>query len=334
MHYFWPVTWQNHDSFRLIRVWRQRQNFPITDGVKHTYGDDKSVHSPVLNISLSDASKFRDPVSPYAEFYTQQELLAARDKHDPRAANRLMRLQCFRPALTEKERAQLLFTVDVFVRACKENGLTFFLIGGTLLGAYRHHGMIPWDDDFDIGVMASQWQDLTRVLGNIPGFTLQTYGSFQWKFYQTDLPKSAGTYKWPYLDIFFYTADKTHVWGLTTNVMETLLDLHHFFPLTSVHWERFQLPAPACYERLLLSEFSDTGTCVTTSFSHRTEKMLNNVSRTSCSDLHSVFPFVFRRPDPATGSVVESRRVGDRVIEVVTVKPQPRQCAQIGQILM
>ncbi|MBO5569405.1 MAG: LicD family protein [Aeriscardovia sp.] len=49
-----------------------------------------------------------------------------------------------------KLHSEILVIMDSVDKICSEHNIQYYLIGGTLLGAVRHGGFIPWDDDFDI----------------------------------------------------------------------------------------------------------------------------------------------------------------------------------------
>lgn len=65
-----------------------------------------------------------------------------------------------------KYQMELLKILVEFDKFCKEHGLSYSLAYGTLLGAVRHQGFIPWDDDVDIMMTREQYNALLQVIGS------------------------------------------------------------------------------------------------------------------------------------------------------------------------
>lgn len=71
----------------------------------------------------------------------------------------------------EKE-YEMLVLFDDF---CKSNNLKYFLGGGTLLGAVRHNGFIPWDDDIDICMLREDYTKFLELWQDSDKYTLINY---------------------------------------------------------------------------------------------------------------------------------------------------------------
>lgn len=67
-----------------------------------------------------------------------------------------------------------------FDLVCKEHGILYFAMGGTLLGAIRHQGFIPWDDDIDIGIPRPEYDRLEVILSD------EKYRYLQYRSFHVD----------------------------------------------------------------------------------------------------------------------------------------------------
>lgn len=59
-----------------------------------------------------------------------------------------------------EEQGHMFRVLQIFKAICEQQGLAYYLVGGTLIGAARHQGFIPWDDDIDV---AMPWKDFLRI---------------------------------------------------------------------------------------------------------------------------------------------------------------------------
>ncbi|WP_274972453.1 phosphorylcholine transferase LicD [Bacteroides fluxus] len=72
----------------------------------------------------------------------------------------------YNPEGSDLRRMQLrmLEILDAVDRICKKHNITYWLSSGTLLGAIRHKGFIPWDDDLDIELLRGDYFKLIKLL--------------------------------------------------------------------------------------------------------------------------------------------------------------------------
>ena len=59
--------------------------------------------------------------------------------------------------------AKMLGLLAELIRVCEENNLTYWACGGTCIGALRHNGFIPWDDDLDVYMPRDDYEKLWEL---------------------------------------------------------------------------------------------------------------------------------------------------------------------------
>lgn len=70
----------------------------------------------------------------------------------------------YEPETLKKIQQYELSILRDFVKICEENNLTYFGFAGTGIGAIRHGGFIPWDDDIDVGIMRKDLDKLIEIV--------------------------------------------------------------------------------------------------------------------------------------------------------------------------
>lgn len=124
------------------------------------------------------------------------------------------------PEVLEKVQLMEKQILGKFIEICQEYNLKYFVAFGTLLGAVRHHGFIPWDDDIDVAMPRKDYDRFLQVAASECGndYFVQTpesdseyhlfFGKMRMEdsvFIESSLQK-AGSRTGFYIDIFPYDA--------------------------------------------------------------------------------------------------------------------------------
>lgn len=80
------------------------------------------------------------------------------------------------PSSMKQAWAAELETLSDFDRLCRDNSIIYFADFGTLLGAVRHGGFVPWDDDIDLVMTRDNYNKLLKVIDTLPeNYSLHTF---------------------------------------------------------------------------------------------------------------------------------------------------------------
>ena len=107
--------------------------------------------------------------------------LNQRRENEPLSETKKRVFQSLPPAEGQLRETQLvnLYILKMLKEVCDANNIRFFLMWGSLLGAVRHKGFIPWDDDMDIGMLWDDYLRLKEVLRDHPRLYVQTYFNYE-----------------------------------------------------------------------------------------------------------------------------------------------------------
>ena len=235
-----------------------------------------------------------------------------------------------------------------FLDHCLQANITVVAWGGTLVGAYMFHDLVPWDDDLDLMIPYTHlpklkrhfrdeinwrthsikssnspyWEmDLDTLLKfpedtpdtefyrDSPGGQVHTGHSF--KYFRPNT--GSNKWQWPYLDIILYHENSTHVWS-DEEEHSLFMKRDKFYPFVTRAFGRVWLKSPADTGHVLRRRYGKF-VCENHRTIHRHGQSYSWFlrKRVNCRQIWNIYPQVWS--EPLYGNIeIESLKLGSKVL--------------------
>ena len=198
----------------------------------------------------------------------------------------------FAPVLNNTEYSLYVDMLVLFKRRCEEFNITYWLEAGSLYGAYKYHGFIPWDDDIDVKVDNSQRAALQLALESVEGYAIIVKPN-GWKFYSLNSNQRKRKGGWPFIDIFFFYENATHIMDGDECPFKRVFAKIDIYPLQLEIFENHIFPVPAKSRAYLEKRYGKELPCKSNKWNHRKRWPMGRFS-VDCKSLSQTYASVHR----------------------------------------